>query len=202
MACGLLLGPHMPRSFTLFVVTMALALVGCGGSAGALGKNGASAAPSPLKDSALLLKQGDAYAEGGDFTRAQQYFAAAMSAGGDSQVILPRLLRSCIAAGDLRLASEYAETELSHRPDNAHLRFLTGALQAQTGNRPAAREHLVQAARELRSDADVQFSVATFFRDDMQDKVEADPYFREYLRLAPKGVHVAEAKGSLMERVQ
>ena len=34
------------------------------------------------------------------------------------------------------------------------------------------------------------------------DRVAADGYFREYLRLAPKGEHVAEARGSLMERVR
>jgi hypothetical protein len=36
----------------------------------------------------------------------------------------------------------------------------------------------------------------------MHDRAEADPYFREYLRLAPTGEHAAEARGSIMERVQ
>ena len=190
----------MHRIFSTFVVLGALTALGCGATT----TNGATknTAASPLKDPAVLVEQGEAFAGAGDFTRAQQYFAAAIAAGGKSSAILPQLLKACIAGGDLRLAAEYAENELARNPDDAHLRFVTGALQAQIGNRPGARDHLAQAARELRADASVQFSVATFFRDDMQDRIEADPYFREYLRLAPTGEHAAEARGSLMERVQ
>ncbi len=189
----------MQRIFSTVLVLTALSAVGCGAS---VHKSSRNAEPTPLKDPGLLVEQGDIFAAHGDFTRAQQYFAAAITAGGKSGAILPHLLKACIASGDLRLASEYAENELSRSPDDAHLRFLSGALAAQTGNRPVAREHLVLAARQLKTDPGVQFSVATFFRDDMQDRVQADPYFRDYLRLAPKGEHAAEARGSLMETVQ
>ena len=190
---------HMQRIFSAFVVVTALVAVGCGSTLNSPTRN---AATSPLKDPALLVEQGEAFAQNGDFTRAQQYYAAAISAGGKSKAILPQLLKACIAAGDLRLASEYAEAELARNPDDAHLRFLAGALAAQVGNRVVAHEHLVQAAKELVKDANVQFSVATFLRDDMKDRIEADPYFRDYLKLAPGGEHAAEARGSLMERVQ
>jgi tetratricopeptide (TPR) repeat protein len=190
----------MPRVLSMLAVVTALFAVGCGASLKEQPmKNGHS---SPLKDPDLLVQQGDDYSANGDFTRAQQYFAAALAAGGKSSAILPKLLKACIAAGDLRLASEYAETELARHPEDAHLRFVTGALLAQIGNQPAAREHLVQAATELKADARVQFLVATFFRDDMRDRVQADGYFREYLKLAPGGEHAAEARASLMERVQ
>jgi len=173
--------------------------VGCGA---AVHERSKTASRSPLKDPALLLEQGDAFAADGDFTRAEQYFAAARAAGATSKQVLPRLLKACIASGDLRLASEYAETELSRRPDDAHLRFVTGALHANIGDRLEARKHFVQAATELDGDPTVQFSVGAFFRDDIKDKVAADPYFRAYLTLAPTGEHAAEAKASLMERVQ
>ncbi|HEY8076677.1 MAG TPA: hypothetical protein VIF62_21275 [Labilithrix sp.] len=191
----------MSRMLSTLAVLAALFAVGCGASAKE-GRAANAAGRSPLKDPTVLVESGDAYAEAGDYTRAQQYFAAAIGAGGKSSEILPKLLRACVASGDLRLASEYAETELSKHPDDAHLRFVTGALFAQIGNRPEARKHLAQAAQEMKSDAKVQFLVATFFRDDMQDRVEADGYFREYLRLEPKGEHAAEAKASLMERIQ
>ena len=172
-------------------------LVGCG----ATPMKPTSAARAPLKDPVLLAARGDASSEAGDYTRAEQYFGAAIAAGGKTSEILPRLLRACVGAGDLRLAAEYAETELSRNPANAHLRFVTGALYAQIGNNFAAREHLVQAATDLPNDEEVQFSVAAFFRDDIKDRAVADPYFREYLRLAPKGAHAEEARHSLMERV-
>jgi len=187
--------------FPSLALATALLAAGCGANMNESTKK-PSSAMAPLKDPNVLAKQGDLYADAGDFTRAQQYYAAAIAAGGSAKEILPHLLRACIASGDLRLAAEYAENQLSRDPEDAHLRFVTGALQAQIGNRPAARDHLVVAAKQLKDNPKVQFSVATFFRDDMQDRIEADPYFREYLRLAPKGEHAAEARGSLMELVQ
>lgn len=190
----------MQRTLSMVAVLTALVAVGCG--ARTTPAQNAAAAQSPLRDSRALLEQGEAAFENGDFTRAQQYYAAAIAAGGKSKAILPKLLKSCIASGDLRLASEYAETELARNPEDAHLRFLTGALEAQIGNKAIARSHLSQAASELKKDATVQFAVAIFFRDDMNDKIEADPYFREYLRLSPAGEHAQEARSSLMEQVQ
>ncbi len=189
----------MHRILPLAAFMTALFAVGCGTT---LNEQKKSTSQSPLRDPAVLFRQGDAFAADGDFTRAQQYFAAAIAAGGKSNEILPHLLEACIAAGDLRLASEYAENELARRPDDANLRFLAGALQARIGNRPAAREHLVQAASEMKGNANVQFMVATFFRDEMQERAFADPYYREYLRLDPNGEHASEARASLMERIQ
>jgi len=186
----------MQRPLSTLVLMSAFVAFGCGGAASP------SANTAPLRNATLLVQQAEAFAANGDFSRAQQYFAAAIAAGGTSSAILPQLLKACIAAGDLRLATEYAENELARTPDDAHLRFLVGALEAQIGNRSAARKHLVHAARELETDPNVQFSVATFFRDDVQDRIEADPYFRAYLALAPRGEHAPEARGSLMERVQ
>lgn len=192
----------MQRIFSAFVVSAALFAVGCGAPAANEQPKHAGPQYSPLKDPNVMLRHADAFADDGDFTRAQQYYSAALAAGGKSSVILPKLLRACIASGDLRLAADYAEQELSRNPQDAHLRFVTGAINAQIGNRAVARQHLALAASQMKQNAKVQFSVATFFRDDLQDKVEADPYFREYLRLAPNGEHAAEARGSLMERVQ
>jgi len=186
---------RLPALVTAVATTL---IVGCGA---ATSKPNSADRP-PLKNPVILAARGDAYAELGDFTRAEQYFGAAIAAGGKTAEILPRLLRACIGAGDLRLAAEYAETELSRNPDNAHLRFVTGALYAQIGNNAVAREHLVQAASALPNDEEVQFSVAAFFRDDIRDRAVADPYFREYLRLSPKGAHAEEARHSLLERVQ
>ena len=175
-----------------------LVLLGCSATA----QRPTETARVATKDPVLLVERGKTYTEVGDYTRAEQYFAAALAAGAKAQDVLPHLLKACIASGDLRLASEYAETELARNPSNARLRFLTGALHASIGNRVTARRHLEKAASDLPADPSVQFAVATFFRDDLQDKVVADPYFREYLKLAPKGEHAEEARASLMERLQ
>lgn len=186
------------RRLPSLAVTLAL-LAGCAAPAN---QPPLAAARAPLKDAGLLSERGDAFSEVGDFTRAEQYYGAAIAAGANPAVILPRLLRACLGAGDLRLAADYAETELSRAPDNARLRFLVGALHAKVGDGVSARTHLVRAATELPRDAEVQFSVAAFFRDDMKDRVASDPFFREYLKLEPAGRHAVEAKNSLMETVQ
>jgi Tfp pilus assembly protein PilF len=159
-------------------------------------------ARAQLKDPTVLIERGRAYAEAGDYTRAEQYLSAALAAGGKPKAVLPHLLKACVQSGHLRLASEHAESQLSRDPDDAHLRFLAGALHASLGNRAAARTHLEKAASDLPNDADVQFSVAAFFRDHLGDRVVADPYFRGYLKLAPKGEHAEEARASLMERIR
>ena len=192
----------MQRIFSAFIVASALFAVGCGAAANEQPKHAAGPQLSPLKDPNKMTEYAEAFAENGDFTRAQQYYSAALAAGGKPSAILPKLLKACIASGDLRLATEYAEQELSRNPEDSNLQYVTGALYAQIGNRPAARKHLVEAAAKMKQNAKVQYSVATFFRDDMGDRAEADPYFREYLRLAPTGEHAAEARGSLMVTVQ
>jgi tetratricopeptide (TPR) repeat protein len=154
------------------------------------------------RDPTYLLEHGKRFAAAGDTVRAEQYLSAAITAGADEKVVVPIFLHVCVAAHHYRLAVEYADAALARHPEDAHLRFLTGALHVSVGEPARARDYLEQAARELQDDADVQFSVAVFFRDDLADKVAADPYFREYLRLSPKGTHAEEAKGSLMVRLQ
>jgi len=189
-----------PRSLFRFaiVVGLGIAAVGCGAAA----KQDALTPKQQLQDPQILIARGKAYAEIGDYVRAEQYFAAAIAAGGEQKEVLPPLLKACVASGNVRLASEYAESALANSPNDGHLRFLTGALHASVGNKLAAKTHLVRAATDLPKDPDVQFAVATFFRDSMADRVEADPYFREYLKLAPGGQHAEEARASLMEQVR
>lgn len=186
----------------VFLVTSLL--VGCGRPTPASpAETPASAGQkSGDKDAAFLLEQGRAYAEVGDSLRAQQYFAASLKAGADEKVAFPLLLRACVEQKNYRLAAEYAEAALARHPKNARLRFLSGALHGTLGDTARSRERLERAAKELPRDAEVQFTVGVFFRDDAADVVSADRYFRQYLALAPDGTHVEEAKSSLMERVE
>jgi len=184
----------------LLIAASSAGVVACGAH-GAVDKP-AESARSPLKDANLLIQQGNLALEAGDFTRAEQYYAAALTAGADSKRVMPSLLKACVASGHLRLASEYAEADLARNPQDANLRFLTGAIHASLGNRATAREHLVRVASDLKGNAEVQFAVAAFFRDDLGDRIGGDPFFRRYLALAPKGTHAEEARASLMQEVQ
>lgn len=150
----------------------------------------------------MLVEKGRAFAEAGDILRAQEYFAASLKAGADEKVVLPMLLRVCVAERNYRLAIEYAESALTRDPKNSRLRLLSGTLHASVGDMARSRERLERAANELANEADVQFTVAVSFRDDANDVIMADKYFRRYLALAPTGEHADEAKGSLMEQIQ
>ena len=187
----------MARSRTAILLSLVLAS-GCASSS-----HPRSARHIPEdRDPAYLFEYGKRFAFAGDTVRAEQYLSAAIAAGADERLVIPVFLHVCVAARHYRLAVEYADPALARHPDDARLRFLVGALHVSVGEPARARDYLEQAARELKDDADVQFAVAVFFRDDLSDKIAADPYFREYLRLSPQGSHAEEARVSLMTRVQ
>lgn len=185
-------GPWLAFAFTL-------ALAGCASSAV---KRTRTPTEEKAEAAAALVQKGREFAEGGDVLRAQEYFTSALKAGADEKVVLPLLLRVCVAERNYRLAIEFAESSLARNPKNSRLRLLAGTLHASVGDTARSRERLERAADELANEADVQFTVAVSFRDDANDVVMADKYFRRYLALAPNGEHAEEAKGSLMEQVQ
>jgi tetratricopeptide (TPR) repeat protein len=190
------------RRHVLLLIGSALAgVAGCASSSDRKPAPNTANAPPEDKDPRLLFERGRAFAEAGDLVRAEQYLGAALKAGADERAVVPVLLRVCIAARHYRYASEVAELTLARMPDDPRLRLVVGALYVQIGNPGLAREHLERAARELATDADVQFAVGVVFRDDLADRAAADRYFREYLRLQPNGGHAAEARASVMERV-
>lgn len=162
----------------------------------------AGASDEGRPDVSTLLTQGQHLAASGDYLRAEQYLGAALSAGAGDRAVLPALLHACVEARHYRLASEYAQAALDRDPTNARLRFMTAALYLAIGERGRAREQFEMAASQLSSDANVQFAVAVFFRDEMSDRVSADPYFQRYLQVSPAGAHASEARASLMERIQ
>lgn len=135
-----------------------------------------------------------------DPSRAAQYYEAAYRAGAPR--VLPRLLTACVASRQYALAAEHAEAALLRDPSNVRLRGLLGSLHADTGQLAKARENFEIAAAEDVADADLQFTVAVFFRDDAHEPGRADPYFRAYLALAPAGSHAREARASLMKSVE
>lgn len=195
-------GSRMVGTKKALILLLGLLVVGCGRTGlGAHEPVNTSKGTPPERDPALLLEQGRAYQQMGDSLRAQQYFAAAIKVGADEGVAFPLLLRACVEQKNYRLAVEYAEAALSRHPKNARLRFLTGALYGTLGDNVRSRERLERAAKELPQDAEVQFYVGVFFRDDAHDVALADKYFRQYLALTPEGNHAEEAKSSLMERV-
>src|ERR1043165_3527417 len=81
-----------------------------------------------------LFARGQPSAAAGDMTRAEQYFVAALRAGGDEGVITRRRLGVCAADQRSPVALHYADTYLRHHPDDTELRFARASLYAATGD--------------------------------------------------------------------
>jgi tetratricopeptide (TPR) repeat protein len=147
-----------------------------------------------------LVAAGRAFAEVGDLTRAEQYFAAAIEAGGDEAKILPMLLAVCVQDGRYRVAIAYDESYLHKHPDDVRARFVLGTLYQAIGDRDAAKTELEKVVDVRPKEPQAHFALAVLLRDDGR-RVEADKHFREYLRLDPQGAHAEEARASLLKSV-
>jgi tetratricopeptide (TPR) repeat protein len=148
-----------------------------------------------------LAARGHAFATVGDYTRAEQYLAAAIDAGGDPAALLPELLRVCIVAKRYRVAIEYATPWIARYPADVKLRFLVAALRATTGDTAGAKADLQAVLATSPNDAPAHFAYAVLLRDQLGELLEADHEFREYIRLAPSGPHVEEARAALLKSV-
>jgi tetratricopeptide (TPR) repeat protein len=148
-----------------------------------------------------LLERGRAFANVGDFTRAEQYLAAALESGADPHKALPLLLKVCVEEKRYRVAIDYAEPVLKKRPNDHRLRFVVASLYAMIGESRIAREHMQLVVEGKPDYADVHYALAVLLKNDEGDLVTADYHFREYLRLKPLGPHAEEARGSLLKTV-
>jgi tetratricopeptide (TPR) repeat protein len=148
-----------------------------------------------------LLDRGKAFASMGDTTRAEQYYAAAIAQGGNEPAIEPLLLSVCIADGRYRVAIEYAEQYLKTHPNDLRVRFVLGTVYEAVGDSASARLNLQTVVDAHPEDPDAHYAIAILFRDGDHDPVSADPHFREYLRLKPRGPHAEEAQASLLKSV-
>lgn len=148
-----------------------------------------------------LAARGRAFASVGDYTRAEQYLAAAIDAGGDAGALLPELLRVCIAAKRYRVAIEYATPWIARYPSDVKLRFVVAALRESVGDAAGAKADLQAVLAAAPDDASAHFAYAVLLRDQLGDLAGADHEFREYLRLAPSGEHVEEARSALLKTV-
>jgi tetratricopeptide (TPR) repeat protein len=148
-----------------------------------------------------LVERGKAFAAVADYTRAEQYFAAAIDAGGDERAILPMLVRVCVQDGRYRVAIEYCESHLKRHPMDMSTHFVVGTLYSAIGESKPARQHLETVVSAHPEDARAHYALAVLLRDSEGDRIGADKEFREYLRLDPKGKHAEEARASLLEEV-
>jgi Tfp pilus assembly protein PilF len=183
------------------LVSVTFALCACGASQG--DKMKADIQEAQAQQTAdKLVRRGREFANAGDTTRAEQYFASAINRGGDEKSILPMLLIVCIQDGRFRVAIEYASTYLKRHPADVKVRLLLGTLYSAIGDAQPAHRELQRVLDAEPADVDAHYALAVLSRDNENDPVSADKHFREYLRLAPNGPHAEEAQASLLQSVR
>ncbi|MFO0736973.1 MAG: tetratricopeptide repeat protein [Labilithrix sp.] len=152
-----------------------------------------------------LFDRGRAFAFVGDFTRAEEYLAAALDAGADPREVLPLLMDVCVRGGRYRSAIQHGENHLRRHPADLRTHLMVGALYAAIDEPERATEHLQQVVERPMPPPELLHGEAHYYLGivarDRKDWVGADQHFREYLRIEPNGKHVEEAKGSLLKQV-
>lgn len=182
------------------LLSWATLVAGCGATAGEKMKADVTSfqkEQTPDK----LFERGKGFASVGDWTRAEEYLAAAIEAGADERKVMPVLLQVCAADHRYRVAIAYAEPYVQKHPDDVATHFVLGTLYAAVGEAVQAKSELGRVLAAKPNAANAHFALAVVMRDHDNDLVAADRHFREYLRLEPRGQHAEEARASLLKEV-
>ena len=189
----------MKRALRLPLLVLLLVLAGCAARAA---QEKRADQTNPDTNAKALFARGQASAAAGDMTRAEQYFVAAMNAGGDEGTITRRLLVVCAADQRYPVALDYADNYLRHHPTDTELRFARASLYAATGDRARAAEDLERVVSEKPDWPDAHYELATVLRENGSALLSADRHYREYLRLSPTGAYAETARGYLLKSVR
>lgn len=143
-----------------------------------------------------LRRTGLAFARRGDLLRAQQYLSAAHLKGYEETVVVPELVKVCIAASRLRAALEYGESYLQDHPDDAGMSYVIGTIHLALGNLGEASLRLQGALRPAEVMIDAAFSLALIASRRGQLEL-ADEHLRRYLAHKPSGRYALRARAML-----
>ena len=178
------------------LVSLALCLGACAPAAKAPQAEGRAEAQLQVS---MLIQRARAFAEAGDYTRAEQYLNLATLNGGDPAQVISLLIDVCVRDQRYRAALEYAEEHLRRHPRSDRLRYVEATLLQALGDIAKSRKELERVFETSPDLADAHFTIAILLRDALGSHLDADGHFREYLRLAPGGEHAEEARESLLQ---
>jgi tetratricopeptide (TPR) repeat protein len=143
-----------------------------------------------------LYRTGAAFADQGDYVRAEQYLVAALAKGYSEDKVLPVLLRACLESSRLRAGISYAEPYLSRHPEDWRLRFVLATVYASLGETSRARSELHRVLETSPNFGGAHFALGKLSLEEL-DLTGAKKHFKRYLVLEPHGIHAAEAKEAM-----
>lgn len=155
--------------------------------------------PIASTPAAELRAKGLAYARRGDLTRAQQYLSAAQAKGFDERVIVPELVKICIAASRLRAALAFAEPYVDKHPEDAGMNYVVGTIHLALGDLQRASSHLTGALQPSHIMIDAAYSLALIAIEEGRTS-EARKHLKHYLHAAPEGQFAGRAN-NLIRRI-
>lgn len=145
---------------------------------------------------AELRAQGLGFARRGDLIRAQQYLSASMAKGFDERIVVPELVKVCIASSRLRAALAFGEPYLARNPEDAGMQYVVGTMHMALGNLQEASSHLDGALRAGNLMGDARFSLA-LVAEKRGDVEVVRTNLITYLLESPKGRYASRAKSML-----
>ena len=182
------------------LVGLVVLQAGCGASA--LSQAQAKADVMRAETSAARLEAaGDESGRFGDMTRAEQYYVAALKAGGDERGLAQKLVIACVTDGRFPAAIQYAEDYLLRHPRDIGLRFASAAMSAAIGDGEKARtgyERVLEGQPDL---AEAHYALASILTEE-EDAALATDHYRTYVKLAPHGAYAESAKAALRRSAQ
>jgi tetratricopeptide (TPR) repeat protein len=182
------------RGFQLSALSFQLLLVGCAAP------QREAPAPKPVKDVSPLEKQfaespddpkvnlelGDRSMAGGDWLRAEQYYARAEALGTPQGTVVPRVVRVLVLARRYDEALDRCHRRLSKAPEDRATRMVEAAI-LEALERPREAEHDLNVLVHTRpNDPHPYLALGKLYRDSYHDAIRAREMFEKYLALAPK----------------
>jgi tetratricopeptide (TPR) repeat protein len=122
-----------------------------------------------------------------------------MAKGFDERVVVPELVKVCIASSRLRAALAFAEPYVARNPQDAGMQYVVGTIHMALGNLEEASGHLDGALRSRSLMQDALFSLALVAKARGQFSM-ARENLEKYLAHNPKGRYASRAK-SLLARL-
>jgi tetratricopeptide (TPR) repeat protein len=146
----------------------------------------------------MLRAEGLALARRGDLTRAQQYLSAALDKGYDETIVVPELVKVCVASSRFRAALHYAEPYLLKHPEDAGMNYVVGTIHLALGNVQQATKTLNGALQPSLLMIDAAFSLALIAHKE-GNAPQARVHLLHYLQVKPKGRYAARASELLAQ---
>jgi tetratricopeptide (TPR) repeat protein len=138
-------------------------------------------------DAKVNLELGDRAADGGDWLRAEQYFARAEALGTPPAQVVPRILRALVLGRRYDEALERCHRRLAVAPGDRGTRLVEAALLTALDRPRDAERELTALVRTRPEDPNPYLALGKLYRDSYHDAGRARPLFEKYLALAPRG---------------